>query len=119
MEKTARTPQSYDKTFRPAVPFSWFTGLYQTLSQRISPYRTLELAFQQTAFRPLRTSAKPSVVAEVELDQRRQMELERRLREQEAAQIRQELLSGLEEIARSETDPAQRLFAEDTARGLN
>ncbi|MCC6390066.1 MAG: Eco57I restriction-modification methylase domain-containing protein [Bryobacterales bacterium] len=59
-----------------------------------------------------------SVVAEVELDQRKQMELERRLLEQEAAQIRQELLSGLEEIARSETDPAQRLFAEDTARGL-
>jgi hypothetical protein len=58
------------------------------------------------------------VVAEVEGDQRRQLELERQLLEEEAEQIRLELLTGLEDAARSETDPAQRLFAEDTARGL-
>ena len=59
-----------------------------------------------------------TIVTEVEQDQRKQMEFERRLLEGEAEQIRQELLSGLEDIARSEPDPAQRLFAEDTARGL-
>lgn len=59
-----------------------------------------------------------TIVTEVEQDQRKQMELERRLLEEEAEQIRQELLTGLEDIARSEPDPAQRLFAEDTARGL-
>lgn len=58
------------------------------------------------------------IVAEVESDQRRQLELERRLLEEEAEQIRLELLNGLEDAARSEADPAQRLFAEDTARGL-
>jgi len=59
-----------------------------------------------------------TIVTEVERDQRIQMELERRLIEDEAEQIRQDLLLGLEEAARSETDPGQRLFAEDTARGL-
>lgn len=59
-----------------------------------------------------------TIVTEVERDQRKQMELERRLLEEEAEQIRQELLTGLEDAARSQTDPAQRLFAEDTARGL-
>ena len=59
-----------------------------------------------------------TIVTEVEQDQRKQMELERRLLEEEAEQIRQELLTGLEDAARSEADPAQRLFAEDTARGL-
>ncbi|MFN9429498.1 MAG: Eco57I restriction-modification methylase domain-containing protein [Acidobacteriota bacterium] len=58
------------------------------------------------------------IVAAIEGDQRKQLELERRLLEEEAEQIRLELLTGLEEAARSETDPAQRLFAEDTARGL-
>jgi len=55
---------------------------------------------------------------ELELRQRRQMELERQVLEAEAEQIRQELLAGLEDAARSGADPAQRLFAEDTARGL-
>ena len=59
-----------------------------------------------------------TIVTELERDQRTQMELERRVLEEEADQIRQELLTGLEAVARSETDPAQRLFAEDTARGL-
>jgi hypothetical protein len=59
-----------------------------------------------------------TIVTEVELDQRKQMELERQVLEEEAEQIRQELLIGLEDAARSEADPAQRLFAEDTARGL-
>jgi Eco57I restriction-modification methylase len=59
-----------------------------------------------------------TVVAEMEQDQRTQIELERQLLEDEADQIRQELLTGLEDAARSETDPAQRLFAEDTARGF-
>jgi hypothetical protein len=59
-----------------------------------------------------------TIVTELEQDQRKQMELERRLLEDEAEQIRQELLTGLEDAARSGADPAQRLFAEDTARGL-
>ena len=51
--------------------------------------------------------------------QAHQMELQRRLLEEEAAQVRRELLSGVEAAA-SEVgvDPSQRLFAEDTARGL-
>jgi hypothetical protein len=59
-----------------------------------------------------------TIVTEVERDQRQQMELERQVLEDEAAQIRAELLTGLEDAASSVTDPAQRLFAEDTARGL-
>jgi hypothetical protein len=48
-----------------------------------------------------------------------QLELERKLIEDEAARIRSELLAGLERLAgRLQTDPRQRLFAEDTARGL-
>ncbi|MGO8735843.1 MAG: Eco57I restriction-modification methylase domain-containing protein [Terriglobia bacterium] len=59
-----------------------------------------------------------TVASELERGQIMQMELERRLLEEEAEQIRQELLTGLEVLARSEADPTQRLFAEDTARGL-
>lgn len=59
-----------------------------------------------------------TIVTEVEQAQRKQMEFERRLLEEEAEQIRHELLTGLEDTARSEPDPAQRLFVEDTARGL-
>jgi hypothetical protein len=59
-----------------------------------------------------------TIVTELRRDQQKQMELERGLLENEAEQIRQELLTGLEDAARSESDPAQRLFAEDTARGL-
>lgn len=58
------------------------------------------------------------IVTEVERDRLQQMELERQVLEDEAARIRAELLVGLEDAAYSVTDPAQRLFAEDTARGL-
>lgn len=48
-----------------------------------------------------------------------QMELQRSLLEEEATRIRAELLAGLETVAQRETlDPRQRLFVEDTARGL-
>jgi len=48
-----------------------------------------------------------------------QMELERELLESEASRIRAELLLGLDQLAgRLQTDPRQRLFAEDTVRGL-
>jgi hypothetical protein len=51
--------------------------------------------------------------------QAHQMELQRRLLEEEAAQVRRDLLSGVEAAAAEVgTDPSQRLFAEDTARGL-
>jgi hypothetical protein len=58
------------------------------------------------------------IVTEAELGQRKQLELQRRVLENEAEQIRQDLLAGLEDAARSEADPTQRLFTEDTARGL-
>jgi hypothetical protein len=48
-----------------------------------------------------------------------QLELERKVIEDEAARIRSELLVGLERLAgQLQVDPRQRLFAEDTARGL-
>ena len=54
-----------------------------------------------------------------ELRYAQQLQLERRLLEEEAVKIRQELLAALEEEAgRAGGDPAGRLFAEDTARGL-
>lgn len=58
------------------------------------------------------------IVSDLVQDQRQQLELERQLLEDEAELIRQELLSGLKDAARSAVDPSQRLFAEDTARGL-
>ena len=49
----------------------------------------------------------------------RQLELERKVLESEAAQLQQELLVAVEDAAaQTATDPAERLFAEDTARGL-
>jgi hypothetical protein len=48
-----------------------------------------------------------------------QLELERKLLESEATQLQQELLIAIEDAAaQSAADPAERLFAEDTARGL-
>jgi hypothetical protein len=47
-----------------------------------------------------------------------QLDLQRSVLEQEATQMHRELLTGLLDLAHSEPDPAQRLFAEDTARGL-
>jgi hypothetical protein len=59
-----------------------------------------------------------TIVTDLEREQVRQMELQRDVLEQEASQLRQELMAGLHQLAHSESDPAQRLFAEDTARGL-
>ena len=48
-----------------------------------------------------------------------QMDLERNVLEEEANRIRADLLAGLDRLANQlQTDPRQRLFAEDTARGL-
>ena len=48
-----------------------------------------------------------------------QMDLERQVLEEEASRIRAELLARLDRLAdQLQTDPRQRLFAEDTARGL-
>ena len=48
-----------------------------------------------------------------------QLELQRKVIEDEAARIRSELLAGLERLAgQLEANPRQRLFAEDTVRGL-
>lgn len=48
-----------------------------------------------------------------------QMDLERQVLEEEAIRIRAELLAGLDGLANQfQSDPRQRLFAEDTARGL-
>ena len=60
-----------------------------------------------------------SILADLEREQARQLQLERRLLEAEARQLQQELLAAIEdEAARMGGDPAERLFAEDTARGL-
>jgi hypothetical protein len=49
----------------------------------------------------------------------RQLEFERKVLETEATELQQELLVAIEEAAaQSAVDPAERLFAEDTARGL-
>ncbi|MGO9118775.1 MAG: Eco57I restriction-modification methylase domain-containing protein [Desulfomonilaceae bacterium] len=48
-----------------------------------------------------------------------QLELERRLLEEEASAIREELITALEEAAaESGTDPSEQLFAKDTVQGL-
>jgi Eco57I restriction-modification methylase len=53
------------------------------------------------------------------LQQVQQLVLERRALEEEALAIQQELLTAIEEVAGADaSDPAERLFAEDTARGL-
>lgn len=61
----------------------------------------------------------PGVATEAVSERAGQMELQRSLLEEEALRIRQELLAGLERVASAtSSDPRQRLFAEDTARGL-
>jgi len=61
----------------------------------------------------------PGVVSEAVEAKAAQQELKRALLEEEALRIRDELLSGIEKVAReSSKNPRQRLFAEDTARGL-
>ena len=60
-----------------------------------------------------------SILADLEREQARQLQLERRLLEAEARQLQQELLAAIEdEAAHVGGDPAERLFAEDTARGI-
>jgi hypothetical protein len=60
-----------------------------------------------------------SILADLEREQARQLQLERLLLEAEARQLQQELLAAIEdEAAQVGGDPAERLFAEDTARGL-
>ena len=52
-------------------------------------------------------------------EEARQLDLERKIIEDEAAQLQQELLASIEAAAGEySADPADRLFAEDTARGL-
>jgi hypothetical protein len=60
-----------------------------------------------------------SILEDLEREQAQQLQLERRLLEAEARQLQQELLAAIEnEAAQVGGDPAERLFAEDTARGL-
>ncbi len=60
-----------------------------------------------------------TILADLEREQALQLQLERRLLEAEARQLQQELLAAIEnEAAQVGGDPAERLFAEDTARGL-
>jgi hypothetical protein len=60
-----------------------------------------------------------TILTDTYREKARQLELERKVLEREAAQLQQELLVALEEAAaQSGADPADRLFAEDTARGL-
>jgi hypothetical protein len=60
-----------------------------------------------------------SILTDIDRQQARQLELERQVLEDEARQIQQELLDAIEEAAGEVgADPAERLFAEDTAHGL-
>ena len=60
-----------------------------------------------------------SILADMAREQALQLQLERRLLEAEARQLQEELLAAIEdEAAQVGGDPAERLFAEDTARGL-
>lgn len=61
----------------------------------------------------------PGMVTAAVGEKAAQQELQRSLLEDEALRIREELLAGLERVASAtSSDPRQRLFAEDTARGL-
>lgn len=60
-----------------------------------------------------------TILTDADRQKARQLELERKVLENEAVQLQQELLVAIEEAAaQSSADPAERLFAEDTARGL-
>lgn len=60
-----------------------------------------------------------TILQDVERAKAQQLELERRVLESEAAQLQQELLVAIEDAAaQTGSDPIERLFAEDTARGL-
>lgn len=60
-----------------------------------------------------------SVVTEADRERARQLEMEREVLEDEARQLESELLAAIEAAAAEATaDPGDRIFAEDTARGL-
>ena len=60
-----------------------------------------------------------TIVDDAERQRAKQLVLQRRLLDEEAARLRDELLAALEAAAGEVAiDPAERLFAEDTARGL-
>ncbi len=76
-------------------------GLTKLISDKPSPQSTFDF------------------VEEVERQRVRQLVLEQRLLEEEALQLQQELLAAIEDAAaEAGGDPTERLFAEDTARGL-
>jgi hypothetical protein len=60
-----------------------------------------------------------SVLTDADRARAQQLELERRVLEADARQLQDELLTAIEDAAsQSAADPTERLFAEDTARGL-
>ena len=60
-----------------------------------------------------------TIKTELDRDRARQLDLERKVLEEEAANLRRDLLAAVEAAAaRIADDPSERLFAEDTARGL-
>ena len=60
-----------------------------------------------------------SILADADRERARELELERRLLEDEARQLESELLAAMEAAAADVAeDPSDRIFAEDTARGL-
>jgi len=60
-----------------------------------------------------------AILTEADKKHARQLQLERRVLEDEAQQLQQELLVAIEEAAaQAGGDPTERLFAQDTARGL-
>jgi hypothetical protein len=60
-----------------------------------------------------------SILTDADKQRARQLQLERRVLEDEARQLQQELLAAIEDAAaQAGGDPTERLFAEDTARGL-
>lgn len=92
-------------------------GVAQVLADWVEA-RAREKGLTKLVHRP-REQPTFAVVEQMDRARARQMELERRVLEDEARQLERELLAGLEEIAAAATDdPADHLFAEDTARGL-
>ena len=60
-----------------------------------------------------------SILTEADRERVRQFELERKVFEDEARELEAELVTGIEAAARRATEnPSDRIFAEDTARGL-
>ena len=59
------------------------------------------------------------ILGELEPARAKQLQLERRVLEDEARQLKQDLLAAIEDAAANAgSDPTERLFAEDTARGF-